>query len=156
MEKFIWRNGKMLGILKNKNIKSIETGVSDNSIKIEMKLKKSIVEISKFGVFSTIYYFDNFIKSILTNNNEEDYLDESSYEYQFLIKDDKFDEELLFTILYNFILGYKNSTVSYDYYGYYNKKITNNILITYKADKNKIGIKINKNIFNKDVFENWE
>jgi len=146
----------MLGILKNKNIKSIETGVSDNSIKIEMKLKKSIVEISKFGVFSAIYDFDDFIKSILTNNNEEDYLDESSYEYQFLIKDDKFDEELLFTILYNFILGYKNSTVSYDYYGYYNKKITNNILITYKADKNKIGIKINKNIFNKDVFENWE
>jgi len=146
----------MLEILKNKNIKSIETGVSDNSIKIEMKLKKSIVEISKFGVFSAIYDFDDFIKSILTNNNEEDYLDESSYEYQFLIKDDKFDEELLFTILYNFILGYKNSTVSYDYYGYYNKKITNNILITYKADKNKIGIKINKNIFNKDVFENWE
>lgn len=146
----------MLEILKNKNVKSIETGVSDNNIKIEMKLKKSIVEISKFGVFSAIYDFDDFIKSILTNNNKEDYLDESSYEYQFLIKDDKFDEELLFTILYNFILGYKNSTVSYDYYGYYNKKITNNILITYKADKNKIGIKINKNIFNKDVFENWE
>jgi len=146
----------MQGIIKNKNVKSIETDVNDNGIKIEIKLKKSIVEMSKFGVFSAIYDFDDFIKSILTNNNEEDYLDESSYEYQFLIKDDKFDEELLFTILYNFILGYKNSTVSYDYYGYYNKKITNNILITYKADKNKIGIKINKNIFNKDVFENWE
>jgi hypothetical protein len=67
-----------------------------------------------------------------------------------LTKDDKNDEELLFTILYNFILNYNNSTVNYNYYGYYNKKITNNILITYMADKNKIGIEINKNIFNKD------
>ena len=145
----------MQGIIKNKNVKSIETDVNDNGIKIEMKLKKSIVEMSKFGVFSAIFDFDDFIKSILTNNDEENYLNQSSHEYQLLIKDDKFDEELLFTILYHYILSFKNETVNYNYYGYYNKKITNNILITYKADKNKIGIKINKNIFNKDVFENW-
>lgn len=146
----------MQGILKNKNIKSIETDVNDNGITIEMKLKKSIVEMSKFGVFSAIFDFDDFIKSILINDDEEDYLYKSSYEYRLLIKDDKNDEELLFTLLYNFILDYKNSMVRYDYYGYYNKKITNNIQITYKADKNKIGIKINKSIFNKNVFENWE
>jgi len=146
----------MQGILKNKNIKSVETDVNSNGIKIEMKLKKSIVEMSKFGLFSAIFDFDDFIKSILINDDEEDYLYKSSYEYQLLIKDDKNDEELLFTLLYNFILDYKNSMVSYDYYGYYNKKITNNIQITYKSDKNKIGIKINKNIFNKDVFDDWE
>jgi len=145
----------MLGILKNKNIKSIETDVNDNGIKIEMKLKKSIVEMSKFGVFSTIFDFDDFIKSILTNNDEENYLNKSSHEYQLLIKYDKHDEELLFSILYDYILSFKNSAVDYSYYGYYNKKITNNIFITYKADENKIGIKINKNIFNKDVFDNW-
>lgn len=145
----------MQGIIKNKNIKSIETDVNDNGIKIEMKLKKSIVEMSKFGVFSTIFDFDDFIKSILTNNDKENYLNQSSHEYQLLIKDDKDDEELLFSILYDYILSFKNSTVNYSYYGYYNKKITNNILITYKADKNKIGIEINKNIFDKDIFEDW-
>lgn len=145
----------MLGILKNKNIKSIETDVNDNGIKIEMKLKKSIVEMSKFGVFSTIFDFDNFIKSILTNDNKENYLNQSSHEYQLLTKYDKYDEELLFKILYNYILSFKNSTVDYSYYGYYSKKITNNIFITYKVDKNKIGIEINKNIFNKYIFENW-
>jgi len=146
----------MLGILKNKNIKSIETDVNDNGIKIEMKLKNSIVDIPKFdGVYSAIYDFDDFIKSILTNNDEENYLNQSSHEYQLLTKYDKYDEELLFKILYDYILSFKNSTVDYSYYGYYNKKITNNILITYKANKNKIGIEVNKNIFNKDVFENW-
>lgn len=145
----------MSGILKNKNIKSIETNVDDNGIKIEMKLKKSIVEMSKLSVFSTIYDFDDFIKSILTNNEEENYLNQSSHEYQLLMKYDKYDEELLFKILYDYIVSFKNLTVDYSYYGYYNKKITNNILITYKADKNKIGIEINKNIFNKDVFGNW-
>lgn len=145
----------MLGILKNKNIKSVETDVTDNGIKIEMKLKKSIVEMSKLSVFSTIYDFDDFIKSILTKNDKENYLNQSSHEYQLLTKYDKYDEELLFKIIYDYILSFKNSTVNYSYYGYYNKKITNNILITYKADKNKIGIKVNKSIFDKDVFENW-
>lgn len=144
----------MLGILKNKNIESIETDVNDNGIKIEMKLKKSILEMSKLSVFSTIYDFDDFIKSILTKNDEENYLNQSSHEYQLLIKYDKYDEELLFKILYEYILSFKNSTVDYSYYGYYNKKITNNIFIIYKANKNKIGIEINKNIFDKDVFEN--
>jgi len=145
----------MLGILKNKNIKSIETDVNDNGIKIEMKLKKSILEMSKFELYSAIYDFDDFIKGVLANDDKRDYLNSDYYEYELLTKDDKNDEELLFTILYNFILNYNNSTVNYNYYGYYNKKITNNILITYMADKNKIGIEINKNIFNKDVFENW-
>jgi len=145
----------MLGILKNKNIKSIETDVNDNGIKIEMKLKKSILEMSKFELYSAIYDFDDFIKGVLANDDKRDYLNSDYYEYELLTKDDKNDEELLFTILYNFILNYNNSTVNYNYYGYYNKKITNNILITYIADKNKIGIEINKNIFNKDVFENW-
>lgn len=146
----------MQGILKNKNIKSIEIDVNNNGIKIEMKLKKSIVEMSKFGLFGAIFDFDDFIKSILTKSDEEHYLDINSYEYEFLTKDDKYDENLLFTVLYEFIFRYKNNKVKYDYYGYYNKKITNNIQITYKADGNKIGIKINKNIFDKNVFENWE
>ena len=145
----------MLGILKNKNIKSIETDVNDNGIKIEMKLKKSIIEMSKFELYSAIYDFDDFIKGVLANDDKRDYLNQSSHEYQLLIKHDKHDEELLFSVLYNYILSFKNSTVDYSYYGYYNKKITNNIFITYKADKNKIGIKINRNIFNKDVFGNW-
>lgn len=142
----------MLGILKNKNIKSVETDVNNNGIKIEMKLRKSIVEMNKFGVFSAIYDFDDFIKSVLTSDNDEDYLNKSSYEYPLLMKDDKLDDELLFQILYNYILGYKNSTAIY---GYHNKKISNNVLINYKSDENKVGIEINKNIFNKYVFENW-
>jgi len=146
----------MLGIFKNKNIKSIETDVNNNGIKIEMKLKKSIVEMSKFGVFSAIFDFDDFIKSMFTNDDKSDFRDVNDYEYQLLIKDNKYDEELLFTILYHYILSFKNETVNYNYYGYYNKKITNNILITYKANKNEIGIEINKNIFDKDVFENWD
>jgi len=146
----------MLEILKNKNVKSIETDVNDNGIKIEMKLKKSIVEMSKFGVFSAIFDFDDFIKSMFINDDKSDFRDVNDYEYQLLIKDNKYDEELLFTILYHYILSFKNETVNYNYYGYYNKKITNNILITYKANKNEIGIEINKNIFDKDVFENWD
>lgn len=146
----------MLEILKNKNVKSIETDVNNNSIKIEMKLKKSIVEMSKFGVFSAIFDFDDFIKSMFINDDKSDFRDVNDYEYQLLIKDNKYDEELLFTILYHYILSFKNETVNYNYYGYYNKKITNNILITYKANKNEIGIEINKNIFDKDVFENWD
>lgn len=146
----------MLGIFKNKNIKSIETDVNNNGIKIEMKLKKSIVEMSKFGVFSAIFDFDDFIKSMFTNDDKSDFRDVNDYEYQLLTKDEKYDEELLFTILYDYILSFKNETVNYNYYGYYNKKITNNILITYKANKNEIGIEINKNIFDKDVFENWD
>ena len=146
----------MLEILKNKNVKSIETDVNDNGIKIEMKLKKSIVEMSKFGVFSAIFDFDDFIKSMFINDDKSDFRDVNDYEYQLLIKDNKYDEELLFTILYHYILSFKNETVNYNYYGYYNKKITNNILITYKANKNEIGIEINKNIFDKDVFGNWD
>lgn len=146
----------MLEILKNKNVKSIETDVNNNGIKIEMKLKKSIVEMSKFGVFSVIFDFDDFIKSMFINDDKSDFRDVNDYEYQLLIKDNKYDEELLFTILYHYILSFKNETVNYNYYGYYNKKITNNILITYKANKNEIGIEINKNIFDKDVFENWD
>lgn len=146
----------MLGIFKNKNIKSIETDVNNNGIKIEMKLKKSIVEMSKFGVFSAIFDFDDFIKSMFINDDKSDFRDVNDYEYQLLTKDEKYDEELLFTILYDYILSFKNETVNYNYYGYYNKKITNNILITYKANKNEIGIEINKNIFDKDVFENWD
>jgi len=120
MEKFIWRSCKMLGILKNKNIKSIETDVNDNGIKIEMKLKKSILEMSKFELYSAIYDFDDFIKGVLANDDKRDYLNSDYYEYELLTKDDKNDEELLFTILYNFILNYNNSTVNYNYYGYYN------------------------------------
>lgn len=145
----------MSGILKNKNIKSIETDVNDNGIKIEMKLKKSIVEMSKFGVFSTIFDFDDFIKSIFIDNNKYDYIKTDDYDYQLLAKGDKSSEQMLFSLLYGFILSFKNDMVDYSYYGYYNKKITNNILITYKADKNKIGIEINKTVFNKDVFDDW-
>lgn len=141
----------MLGILRNKNIKSVETDVNNNGIKIEMKLRKSIVGMDKFSVFSAIYDFDDFIKSVLTSD-DEDYLNKSSYEYQLLMKYDKLDNKLLFRILYNYILDYKNSTAIY---GYHNKKISNNVLINYKSDENKVGVEINKNIFNKYVFENW-
>lgn len=110
----------MLVILENKNIKSVENDVNNNGIKIEMKLRKSIVEMNKFGVFSAIYDFDDFIKSVITKDDKEDYLNKSSYEYQLLMKYDKLDDELLFQILYKYILDYKNSTVSY---GYHNKKI---------------------------------
>lgn len=72
------------------------------------------------------------------------YFNQSSYEYQWLTKNDKQDEELLFTISYNFIFGCKKDKVIYDYY---DKKFFNNIFITYKTDKNKIGIEINKKYF---------
>lgn len=99
MTKFILRSCKMLGILKNKNIKSIETDVNDNGIKIEMKLKKSIVEMSKFGVFSTIFDFDDFIKSIFIDNNKYDYIKTDDYDYQLLVKGDKSSEQMLFFII---------------------------------------------------------
>lgn len=146
----------MLGILTNKNIKSFKTDVNNDGIKIEIKLKKSILEMSKFGVFSAIFDFDDFIKSLFIANDKSDYSNINIYEYELLTNANKNDEELLFTILYDYILSFKNEKVNYNYYGYYNKKITSNILITYKADKNKIGIKINKNILNKDIFDEWE
>lgn len=146
----------MLGILTNNNIKSVKTDVNNDGIKIEMKLKKSILEMSKFGVFSAIFDFDDFIKSLFITNDKSDYSNINIYEYELLTNANKNDKELLFTILYDYILSFKNKKVNYNYYGYYNKKITSNILITYKADKNKIGIKISKNILNKDVFDEWE
>lgn len=145
----------MLGIFKNKNIKGIETVIQDDNIVIEMKLKKSIVDMDKHAVYSAIYDFDDFIKNMFINDDESDFRGVGGYEYELLRNDDKNDEQLLFTILHSYILSFKNVAVDYGYYGYYDKKITNNIFITYKADKNKIGIKVNKNIFDKDVFENW-
>lgn len=145
----------MQGIIKNKNIKNIQTVMQDDNIVIEMELKNSIVDMDKFDVYSAIYDFDDFIKIMFINGDKSDFRGIIGYEYELLIYDDKNDEKLLSTILYNYILSFKNTTVAYSCYGYYNKKITNNILITYKANKNKIGIKVNKNIFDKDVFENW-
>ena len=146
----------MQGIIKNKNIKNIQTVMQDDNIVIEMELKNSIVDMDKFdGVYSVIYDFDEFIKSMFTNGDTSDFRGVSSYDHELLTNDDKNDIQLLFKILYDYIVSFKNSTVDYSYYGYYNKKITNKIFITYKANKNKIGIKVNKNIFDKDVFENW-
>lgn len=145
----------MQGILKNKNIKNIQTIMQDDNIVIEMELKNSIIDMDKFAVYSTIYDFDNFIKSMFINGDKSDFRGIIGYKYELLINDDENDEKLLSTILYNYILSFKNVTIDYSYYGYYNKKITNFIFITYKADENKIGIKVNKNIFDKDVFENW-
>jgi len=155
MEKFIWRNIKMLGILKNKNIKNIQTIMQDDNIIIEMELKNSIISMDNHAVYSAIYDFDDFIKIMFINDDKSYFSGFNGYEYELLRNNNKNDEQLLFTILHNYILSFKNVTVNYSYYGYYNKKITNNIFITYKANKNKIGIEVNKNIFNKDVFENW-
>lgn len=145
----------MQGILKNKNIKSIETDVNSNGIKIEMKLKNSIVNMNKFAVFNAIFDFDDFIKSIFIDSKENNYLTNDDYNYQLLTIDNKTNEQMLFSLLYEFILSFKNNKIDYSYYGYYTKKITNDILITYKTDKNKIGIEINKYIFNKNVFDDW-
>lgn len=145
----------MQGIIKNKNIKNIQTIMQDDNIVIKMKLKNSIIDMDNHAVYSAIYDFDDFIKIMFINDDKSYFSGFNGYNYELLTNDDKDDKELLFTILFDYILSFKNDIVDYSYYGYYDKKITNNIFITYKADKNKIGIKVNKNIFDKDVFENW-
>lgn len=145
----------MLGIIKNNKVKNIQTVMRDDNIVIEMELKNSIVDMDRYAVYSAIYDFDNYIKSMFANDDNSDFRIVSGYDRELLINDDKNDIQLLFKILYDYIVSFKNSTVDYSYYDYYNKKITHFIFITYKANENKIGIKVNKNILNKDIFENW-
>lgn len=60
----------MLEILENNNIKNIKTVIKDDNIIIEMRLEKSIVDMSKIGIHSAIFDFDDFIKSIFINNEK--------------------------------------------------------------------------------------
>ena len=146
----------MISILKNENVKMFGVNTNDNNIAFKLKLSKPLVDFGHYDVFSVLYDFHDSIRSILISDENKNYVfkDTDSNDFMFLQNAYEFDNLIDYIYLLNI---QKRNSVTYNYSnGVYVNEITDNINIKVDYNKNKISLIVDNDIFNNQVFEDWE
>ena len=145
----------MISILKNENVKMFGVNTNDNDITFKLKLSKPLVDFNHYGIFSVLYDFHDYIRSILVSDETENYVfkETDSNDFAFLQNAYEFDNLINYIYLLN---TKKRNDIDYDYSNnVYLNKITDNISIKVDYNKNKISLIVDNDIFKKQVFEEW-